>query len=70
VIGSRTYVLQNGVWIDTAIDPSKASATKIVFLSADYFTFLAMHPELAKALALGDHVMVVSGGQVYEIVPS
>jgi Ca-activated chloride channel family protein len=69
VIGSRTYVLQNGIWIDTAIDPSKAQPTKIVFLSTDYFTFLAMHPDLAKALALGDHVMVLSGGTVYEIVP-
>jgi Ca-activated chloride channel family protein len=71
VVGSRTYVQQNGVWIDTAFDPSTMSTmTKIVFLSDEYFAFLAAHPELAGALALGDAVIVASGGQFYEIVPA
>ncbi|HRA48825.1 MAG TPA: VWA domain-containing protein, partial [Thermomicrobiales bacterium] len=70
VVGSRTYVNQNGVWIDTAIDPSTAKPIKIVFLSADYFAFLATNPGLAKALALGDHIMLIAGGTVYEIMPS
>lgn len=70
VVGSRTYVNQGGVWIDTAIDPSKVTPVKIVFLSSEYFTFLASHPGLAKALALGDHLMVIADGTVYEIVPA
>jgi Ca-activated chloride channel family protein len=70
VVGSRTYVRQNGVWIDTAFDPSTMTTTKIVFLSDDYFAFLTAHPDLAGALALGDAVIVASGGAFYEIVPA
>ena len=68
-IGSRTYVQQNGVWIDTAYDPSTMTTTKITFLSDDYFAFLKAHPELAGALALGDKVIVAVGTQFYEIAP-
>jgi Ca-activated chloride channel family protein len=69
VVGSRTFVQQQGVWIDTAFDPSAMTTTKIVFLSDEYFSFLAAHPELAGALALCDAVIVASGGTFYEIVP-
>jgi Ca-activated chloride channel homolog len=69
VVGSRTYVQQNGVWIDTAFDPSTMTTTKITFLSDEYFAFLTAHPELAGALALGNAVIVASGGSFYEIVP-
>ena len=69
VVGSRTYVQQNGVWIDTAFDPSTMTTTKITFLGDDYFAFLKAHPELAGALALGDKVIVAVGNQFYEIVP-
>jgi len=70
VVGSRTYVQQSGVWIDTTYDPSTMTTTKIVFLSDEYFALLAEHPELAEALALGDAVIAVSGGTWYEIVPA
>ena len=69
VVGSRTYVQQNGVWIDTAFDPSTMTTTKITFLSDDYFAFLKAHPELAGALALGDKVIVAVGNQFYEVAP-
>ena len=68
VVGSRTYVQQNGVWIDTAFDPSTMTATKIEFLSDEYFAFVKDHPELAAALALGSRVIVAVGGQFFEIV--
>ena len=68
VVGSRTYVQQNGVWIDTAFDPSTMMTTKIAFLSDEYFAFVKDHPELAGALALGSRVIVAVGGQFYEIV--
>ena len=70
VVGSRTYVQQSGVWIDTAFDPSTMTATKIVFLSDEYFALLEEHPELAEALALGDAVIVIAAGTFYEIVPA
>ena len=69
VVGSRTYVQQNGVWIDTSFDPSTMTTTKIAFLSDDYFAFLKAHPELAGALALGDKVIVAVGNQFYEVAP-
>jgi hypothetical protein len=68
VVGSRTYVQQNGVWIDTAYDPSKMTTSKITFLSDDYFAFLKAHPELAGALALGSRVIVAADGGFVEIV--
>jgi Ca-activated chloride channel family protein len=68
VVGSRTYVQQNGVWIDTAFDPSKMTTTKITFLSNDYFAFLKAHPDLAAALALGSRVIVAADGTFYEVV--
>jgi hypothetical protein len=69
VVGSRTYVQQNGVWIDTAFDPSRMTTTKITFLSDAYFAFLVAHPELGPALALGDAVIVAVGSEFYEVVP-
>ena len=70
VVGSRTYVHQSGVWIDTAFDPSTMTTTKVVFLSEEYFALLAEHPELAEALALGEAVIVITGGVWYEVVPA
>lgn len=69
-VGSRTYVQQNGVWIDTGFDPSTMTTKKIVFLSDEYFTFLVANPALGPALALGDAVIVNAGGVWYEVVPA
>jgi Ca-activated chloride channel family protein len=67
-VGSRTFVLTQGVWTDTAYDPQKMHTTQVAFLSADYFNLAAAHPELAAALALGERVVFVSGSTVYEVV--
>jgi Ca-activated chloride channel family protein len=47
----------------TAEMPIKA----IPFLSDAYFVLLTAHPEIAEALALGDRVLIVIGGQAYQI---
>jgi Ca-activated chloride channel family protein len=70
VLGSRTYVLSDGKWIDTAFDPDTMQITKIDFLSQDYFDLVAAHPELADAFALGEQVIALSNGVVYEVIPS
>ena len=70
VLGSRTYVLSEGKWIDTAYDPDTMQTTKIEFLSPDYFALVAENPELADAFALGDQVIALSDGVVYEVIPS
>ncbi len=68
VVGSRTYVLSQGVWIDTAFDPQMMSVKKVAFLSEDYFTLSRSSPELAAAFALGGRVIAIAGGSAYEVV--
>jgi len=70
VIGSRTFVLSDGIWIDTAFDPDTMQTTPIEFLSPDYFALVAAHPELADAFALGEQVIGISNGVAYKVVPS
>jgi Ca-activated chloride channel family protein len=68
VIGSRTFLYQDGAWIDTSYDPQAMKAQQVVFLSDAYFKLLAARPDLSAALALGDQVTVVVGGQAYQVV--
>jgi Ca-activated chloride channel family protein len=68
-VGANTFLLQDGVWIDTRYDPSQMETTKVVFLSDDYFALLDEHSDLADAFALGDRVIAISDGVAYEVVP-
>jgi Ca-activated chloride channel family protein len=68
VLGARTYVLSEGIWIDTAFDPDNMHTIAIEFLSQDYFDLVAAHPELADAFALGEKVIALSNGMAYEVV--
>jgi Ca-activated chloride channel homolog len=70
LLGSRTFVLTDGKWIDTGFDPDTMQTTKVDFLSQAYFDLVAGNPELADAFALGDQVIALSGGKAYEVVPS
>ncbi|MGD9714774.1 MAG: VWA domain-containing protein, partial [Thermomicrobiales bacterium] len=67
-IGSRAFVLQEGVWIETTFDPSTMETVEVEFLSDDYFALLASNPDLAEAFALGDRVIAFSDGTFYEVV--
>ncbi len=66
--GSRTFLLVNGVWVDTIYNPEKFQTVKLEFLSDEYFNFLESKPAFASALALGERVLVVVDGTAYEIV--
>lgn len=68
IVGARTFVLSQGVWIDTAFDPEAMSTVQVSFLSEDYFTLVASQPELADAFALGERVIALSDGVAYEVV--
>lgn len=68
VVGSRTFIYHEGVWIDTSFEPEKMSTKKIEFLSDEYFELARSVPELAKALALGENVIAFSGGRYYEVL--
>jgi hypothetical protein len=69
VVGNRTFLLQNGVWIETTFDPSTMTTTKLQFAGDDYFKLLDLYPDLAEAFSLGDHVIALSHGHAFEVTP-
>ncbi len=70
VVGSRTFVLSDGKWIDTAFDPETMQPTQVEFLTPAYFSLVADNAELADAFALGEQVIALSNGVAYEVVAS
>ncbi len=66
-VGDRTFVDQGGVWTETTFDPSAMTTIKVQFLSEDYFRLLELRPDLAEAFALGDRVIAIDGGLVFEV---
>jgi Ca-activated chloride channel family protein len=69
VVGNRTFLLQNGVWIETTFDPSTTTTTKLQFAGDDYFKLLDLYPDLAAAFSLGNHVIALSHGHAFEVTP-
>jgi Ca-activated chloride channel family protein len=68
IIGSRTFVLSDDIWIDTVFDPDRMETRQVAFLSDDYFDLVENHPELGAAFALGDRVIAFANGVAYEVV--
>ncbi|MEK7470133.1 MAG: VIT domain-containing protein [Planctomycetota bacterium] len=68
VIGGKTFYGTDEGWYDQKWD-GKAETLKVEYLSDEYFKLLAAKPEVAKWLALGDHVVVVVSGKAYEVMP-
>ena len=68
IVGDRTFVNLDGVWVDTAFDPGNMQPVPVAFLSDDYFALVDAHPELAAAFALGPRVIAFSEGTAYEVV--
>jgi hypothetical protein len=72
-VGAKTFVLEEGVWMDTSFDPHAMPTQKVVFGSQAYFDLLAARSMWGDYLALGERVVFVgdSGGAslAYEIVP-
>lgn len=67
-VGSKTFVLRNGVWMDTAYDSDTQTPQQVGFASDTYFDLMTAAPELGSYFALGQRVLVVYGEQVYEVV--
>jgi Ca-activated chloride channel family protein len=66
--GSKTFVLRNGVWIDTAYNADGQTPQQVGFASDGYFDLLSSAPEIGQYLSLGTEVLFVYGNQVYQIV--
>lgn len=68
VVGARTFVLMDDVWVDTGFDPDSMVTKKVAFLSQDYYSLINLLPDLAAAFALGEKVIAFSDGIAYEVV--
>lgn len=68
IVGSKTFVLREGTWVDTSYDAEGQTPEKVGFASDNYFDLLSAAPELGRYLALGPSVLVVHDGVAYQIV--
>ncbi len=68
LVGSRTFYLENGRWVDADYD-GKAETIKLPVFSKAYYDFLAGRQEAGPMLAQGERVVLAWRGQVYETVP-
>lgn len=72
VVGTKTFSWNAGVWVDGTFDAEKMKdqAVKVTFMSDEYLKLAGESAELAKYFGVGDRLIVVHGGKVYEIVPA
>ncbi|MGD8553928.1 MAG: VIT domain-containing protein [Anaerolineales bacterium] len=68
LVGTRTFRLVDGVWIDTAFDPETMSTTRVPFLSDDYFALAGSSSDLGAAFALGSRVIAIWNDTAYEVI--
>jgi Ca-activated chloride channel family protein len=66
-VGDKTFILHDGVWIDTTYDADSMVPVALDFGSDDYFALLAVWSEWGRYLAVGDSVIVVLDGVAYEV---
>ncbi len=65
-VGNRTFLLQNGQWIDTDYKEAM-DVREITFASPAYFELTREHPEWGPYLALGERVILLWKGRAYRI---
>jgi hypothetical protein len=68
MVGSKTFVLRDGMWIDTSFDADNQVPEQVGFASDGYFELLSAAPILGRYLALGPSVLVVHNNIAYQIV--
>ncbi len=68
IVGSKTFILRDGVWMDSAFDSDSHEVHEIGFAADEYFDLLSAVPSLGQYLALGQQVLLVHEDQAYQIV--
>ncbi len=68
-VSDKVFLMIDGRWTDMAWDGQQTPRQVKVF-SDEYFKLLEEKPELQKFFAIGERVLVILGGEVYETVPS
>jgi Ca-activated chloride channel homolog len=67
-VAGKTFYLRDGVWTDSEFKAeAKLPVVKLKFASDEYFNLIAKEPKLAEYFALGQNVVVVWKGKVYQV---
>ena len=64
--GGKTFILKEGVWVDTEYDGT-ANTAQVTFGSDAYFTLVSAKPERARWFAVGTPMIIVLDGSAYAI---
>ena len=67
-VGEKTFFLQGEIWIDSQYDSSTMTVIEIGFGTDVYYQLLSVKPGWGKYLALGEQVIFLADGDVYQIV--
>ena len=67
-VGSKTFVLTDDCWTDTAFEKDTMTPVEVGFLSDEYFDLIETYPDLGEYFALGEEVIVVYKGVAYQVV--
>ena len=68
-VGDKTFFLQGEVWIDSQYNASTMTVVEIGFGTEVYYQLLTARPGWGKYLALGEQVIFIVDGEVYQIIP-
>ena len=68
IVGNRTFLLEEGVWIDTIFDDQNMKIDDVEYLSKKYFMMAEASPEIAAWMALGKYVIFVKGNTAYQVI--
>jgi hypothetical protein len=67
-VGDKTFYFSAGAWRDGDAKENMETV-KVEYLSDEYFKLTQDKPELAKFFAVGEAVVVVFEGKIYEVSP-
>lgn len=65
-IGDKTFYLKDGVWIDSKYKEG-SKTREVKYLSKEYFDLVSKKPKLGKYFGVGEKVIVVFEGKVYQV---
>jgi Ca-activated chloride channel homolog len=67
-VAGKTFYKYDGVWTDSEFKAeAKLPVVKLKFASDEYFNLIGQDPKLAECFALGQRVVVVWRGKVYQV---
>jgi Ca-activated chloride channel homolog len=67
-VAGKTFYLRDGVWTDSEFKAeAKLPVVKLKFAGDEYFDLIGKEPKLAECFALGQRVVVVWKGKVYQV---